>query len=243
MKNVFESVSKIIDVLDEANKLIDPHRLGMPSVADNAKKWAKKPLTAKAAKMKDPVHVQGMGVMEREQAERLFPAAKHTSTKLHKEEVELEEAKWETIPDKPASNLKRGDKILVRHGAKTIGATYLRSHSGDTDKPGHRNGHLVKYNDSYVNNNKLDTGLAWHKPEHIFHSMDDYEKVRPVKESISESNEGTDHISMTVPLFIRCLEWAKEDAKDDVEIHKFVENIVAKGGVLETEDYSSVVPK
>ena len=59
---------------------------------------------------------------------------------------------------------------------------------------------------------------------------------------LSESNEGTDHISMTVPLFIRCLEWAKETAKDDIELHKFVENIVAKGGVLETDDYASMIP-
>jgi hypothetical protein len=54
---------------------------------------------------------------------------------------------------------------------------------------------------------------------------------------LKEANEGTDHITMTVPLFIRCLEWAHEDAKDDVELHKFVEKVVAKGGVLATEDY------
>jgi hypothetical protein len=54
---------------------------------------------------------------------------------------------------------------------------------------------------------------------------------------VSEAIDGTDHVTMTVPLLIRCLEWAKEEAKDDVEIHKFVENIVAKGGVLETDDY------
>jgi hypothetical protein len=46
----------------------------------------RKPLTAKAAKMKDPVHVKGIGVMEREQATRLFPDSEHVTTRLYREE-------------------------------------------------------------------------------------------------------------------------------------------------------------
>lgn len=63
----------------------------LAEAADVAKKWAKKPLTPMKPKMKDPVRVHGVGVMEKDQAERLFPGLEHTSTKLHKEEVELDE--------------------------------------------------------------------------------------------------------------------------------------------------------
>ncbi len=55
-------------------------------------------------------------------------------------------------------------------------------------------------------------------------------------------NEGVDHINMTVPLFLRCLEWAKESAKTDVELHELVENILSKDSVLDIEDYLSIVP-
>lgn len=67
-----------------------------------------------------------------------------------------------------------------------------------------------------------------------------YAKAEPVKEeTLTEANAGVDTINMTVPLFIRCLEWAKEEAKDDVQIHKFVEKVISKGGTLNTDDYES----
>ena len=56
---------------------------------DVAKKWAKKPLTPMKPKMKDPVAVRGVGVMEKDQATRLFPGVEHVSTRLHKEEIVL----------------------------------------------------------------------------------------------------------------------------------------------------------
>jgi hypothetical protein len=204
-------------------------------------KGTRKPLTAKAAKMKNPVHVHGIGVMEKEQAVRLFPDSPYTPTRLHKEEVavvtdvlceevELEE-KWVNHPDKPAEGLKRGQKVSIKGPAgKTEFGTYLQTQTG-TGKPGHPKGHLVKHNS--------DGMMRWHSPETVFHDMSDYAH----SEFVKEANEGTDHITMTVPLFIRCLEWAHEDAKDDVELHKFVEKVVAKGGVLATEDYEEFLPE
>jgi hypothetical protein len=60
---------------------------------------------------------------------------------------------------------------------------------------------------------------------------------------LKEANDGVDHVSMTVPLFIRCLEFAREDCGSDVELHEFVEKVVAKSGILDTEDYDSFLPK
>lgn len=59
----------------------------------------------------------------------------------------------------------------------------------------------------------------------------------------NEANEGVDTIEMDVELFIRCLEWAKESAPDDIALHKFTENVVAKNGILTMDDYESLVPQ
>jgi len=63
------------------------------------------------------------------------------------------------------------------------------------------------------------------------------------KVSVTEGNEGVDTIEMDVELFIRCLEWAKENAPDDIALHKFTENVVAKNGILTMSDYESLVPQ
>lgn len=59
---------------------------------------------------------------------------------------------------------------------------------------------------------------------------------------MGEANEGVDNIEMDVELFIRCLEWAKESAPDDIALHKFTENVVAKNGILTMDDYKSLIP-
>jgi hypothetical protein len=139
-----------------------------------------------------------------------------------KEETELDE-KWINHPDKPAEGLNRNQTVSVKATmGKTIFGKYLR-----TDEKTKK--HLVMHNH--------DKSLHWHEPETVFHDMSDYAH----SEFVKEANEGTDHITMTVPLFIRCLEWAHEEAKDDVELHKFVEKVVAKGGVLSTEDYEELL--
>lgn len=57
-----------------------------------------------------------------------------------------------------------------------------------------------------------------------------------------EKSESKDVISMSVPLFIRALEWAREEAKDDVAIHKFTENCLSKNKSLDTDDYEDILP-
>jgi len=51
-----------------------------------------------------------------------------------------------------------------------------------------------------------------------------------------------DKITMDVPLFIRLLEFAREDAKDDMELHTMTENAVSMGDkMLTMEDYDKIV--
>lgn len=51
--------------------------------------------------------------------------------------------------------------------------------------------------------------------------MRDFSKTIRVKNSM----KGIDGVHLDVPLFIRLLEFAREDAKDDVDLHIVTENI------------------
>lgn len=59
---------------------------------------------------------------------------------------------------------------------------------------------------------------------------------------LNEANDGKDIIKLTVPLFIRLLEWAREEAKNDIDVHELTEKIIKKSGILCTDDYESIVP-
>lgn len=51
-------------------------------------------------------------------------------------------------------------------------------------------------------------------------------------------------ITMTVPLFIRMLEFAKEDAKTDMELHKATENaltLLLSNKILDMSHYDTIV--
>lgn len=53
-----------------------------------------------------------------------------------------------------------------------------------------------------------------------------------------------DVISMDVPLMIRLLEYAREDAKTDMDLHKVAENLIQlskEGRLLDMSDYDSIV--
>jgi len=53
-----------------------------------------------------------------------------------------------------------------------------------------------------------------------------------------------DKITVDVPLFIRLLEYAREDAKTDMDLHDVAENIIslsASGKTLTMADYESIV--
>ena len=54
----------------------------------------------------------------------------------------------------------------------------------------------------------------------------------------------SDKITVDVPLFIRLLEYAREDAKTDMDLHKVTENIIAlseTGKTLTIDQYDEIV--
>ena len=51
-----------------------------------------------------------------------------------------------------------------------------------------------------------------------------------------------DTITMDMPLFIRMLEWAKEDSESDMDLHKAAENAVnLHAAILTMKDYDSII--
>jgi len=53
-----------------------------------------------------------------------------------------------------------------------------------------------------------------------------------------------DVVSFDVPLFIRLLEFAREDATDDIALHKVTDNIInmcQDGQVLDMNDYEKII--
>jgi len=64
-----------------------------------------------------------------------------------------------------------------------------------------------------------------------------------IKEILSEELNPQDTITMDVPLFIRALEFAREDAKTDLDLHDATEKAVAaseNGKTLTMADYNSI---
>lgn len=66
--------------------------------------------------------------------------------------------------------------------------------------------------------------------------------VAPVEPSPQQNQE--DVISMNIPLFIRLVEYAREDAKDDMALHKLTERLTqmsGEGKTLTMDDYDAIV--
>lgn len=61
----------------------------------------------------------------------------------------------------------------------------------------------------------------------------------------AEKEEGPFHLEISIPLLLRSLEWAREEAKDDIELHEYVENMIANGHlrILVSSDYEKLLPK
>jgi hypothetical protein len=60
-----------------------------------------------------------------------------------------------------------------------------------------------------------------------------------------EQQDAIDIVTLDVPLFIRMLEYAKEDAADDMDLHELATKTIAlskQRGILSMEDYDTLIP-
>ena len=70
------------------------------------------------------------------------------------------------------------------------------------------------------------------------------DKVKNVAQNIREEEDPTDIIAMDVPLFLRMLEWAKEEAAEDVDLHEVTTRAIEAvklRGLLSMEDYQDII--
>lgn len=69
-----------------------------------------------------------------------------------------------------------------------------------------------------------------------------FSKSNSLLRATQENEE--DVVKLNIPLVIRLLEFAREDATEDADLHLVVENLIelsADGSVLEMEDYEDIV--
>jgi hypothetical protein len=79
--------------------------------------------------------------------------------------------------------------------------------------------------------------------------LSDYEEKRgaAIEKNIKEVEQpdAIDIVTLDVPLFIRMLEYAKEDAADDMDLHELATKTIAlskQRGILSMEDYEALIP-
>lgn len=89
----------------------------------------------------------------------------------------------------------------------------------------------------YIGNRKYKYNKVTRKMDDI--NVDD---VNDDLDSIEENYE-QDTLTMTMPLFIRLLEYAHEDAKDDLDLHNITENAIriSMDKTLDMKDYNKIV--
>lgn len=80
----------------------------------------------------------------------------------------------------------------------------------------------------------------WLSKNKLDHSPQNTEKYK--KEMMKEAVDRRDTVTLDIPFIIRLLEYSREDAKSDMDLHKVVERLIniRKKGVLTMADYKTV---
>ena len=76
--------------------------------------------------------------------------------------------------------------------------------------------------------------------------LDGEEKTAAIDSMMNENEEGdvVDTVTLDIPLFIRMLEYAKEDAQTDMDLHDAAEKAIALNKskeMLSMEDYNTII--
>ena len=91
---------------------------------------------------------------------------------------------------------------------------------------------------------KVMTGAAFKRAESAA-IKENKQRIREmVKKTLMGPENPTDVASLDIPLLIRIMEYAKEDAQSDMDLHKVAENIIElskEDKTLTMSDYNSIV--
>ena len=100
--------------------------------------------------------------------------------------------------------------------------------------------------DTYkIKDNKLDDyfSVEFIDPQ-VIDTINQVLKKSPKINQVKENLNPIDSIKMDVPLFIRMLEYAREDAKTDIDLHDVTEKIIGmskEGRTLTIKDYNNIM--
>lgn len=143
-----------------------------------------------------------------------------TATKMAMNEEQLDEVSKESLSD----YIKAASKDAVRKGRESFSAGVS---SQDTRQSDRDMAFWKKQVD--IANKKADKRLKY---------------ISKASDKLTESSDDIDTITLNVPAFIRCLEHAMEDVKEDAELHEFVEELLKISktkDVLTMDDYEDAV--
>ena len=76
----------------------------------------------------------------------------------------------------------------------------------------------------------------------VIDNVEDAKEI--VRNVLMGPNNPTDTATLDIPLLIRLLEYSKEDAQSDMDLHKVAENIIElskQGKTLTMSDYNNIV--
>ena len=144
-----------------------------------------------------------------------------TNPYMDKAEIERRAAMMKEA--KSISDYKVGDVLNLKDG-ETWKVVKLTSNGGVLAAP------FGKTKDSYIS-------IAIEFPAHVLEK-----EVVSLNESKSEDK--VDTITMDIPLFLRMLEYSREDASQDMDLHDVTEKANKLGkekGILSMEDYEEIV--
>ena len=88
-----------------------------------------------------------------------------------------------------------------------------------------------------------DTKIAHAKSSEYLKWKNDHQNDNKfAEETLYEGTDKEDVLSFDIPLFIRILELAREDVKEDMELHRITERLLSirKKGILTMDDYEFI---
>jgi hypothetical protein len=128
-----------------------------------------------------------------------------------------------SIVDQLKEKIKQINKIFPKHDIA------LKSHSF-SDDPYLKNRYTISYSGP--------------SDEQFKKTIQTLTQKYSDKSNLNEQEDAVDTITMDIPLFLRMLEYAREDAQEDMDLHDVTEkaNLLGKErGILQMEDYNEIV--
>jgi hypothetical protein len=149
--------------------------------------------------------------------------------------------------NKPESFYKEFNRIVYEFNLGSAVEQAMNEANGFKSGKEFINIKLQKYPKAIAKINQLismvgESNFTMEMAEWIFDFFNNASYESPVNEAKEEDK--VDTITMDVPLFIRMLEYSREDAAEDMDLHDVTEKAISLGkerGILQMDDYDEII--